>query len=45
MLKENKTLLNRDIAIIASGGIMSKEAVEQRLKQELHSSNLHWFDL
>ena len=29
-LKKIRPLLNRDIAIIASGGIMSKEAVEQR---------------
>ena len=29
-LKKIKPLLNKDIAIIASGGIMSKEAVEQR---------------
>ena len=31
-LKKIKPLLNRDIAIIASGGIMSKESVEQRIK-------------
>ena len=31
-LKKIRPLLNRDIAIIASGGIMSKEAVEQRIK-------------
>jgi len=31
-LKKIKPLLNKDIAIIASGGIMSTEAVEQRFK-------------
>ena len=31
-LKKIRPLLNRDIAIIASGGVMSKEAVEQRIK-------------
>ena len=31
-LKKIRPLLNRDIAIIASGGIMSKGAVEQRIK-------------
>ena len=31
-LKKIKPLLNKDIAIIASGGIMSKETVEQRFK-------------
>ncbi|MDA9719582.1 quinone-dependent dihydroorotate dehydrogenase [Betaproteobacteria bacterium] len=31
-LKKIRPLLNRDITIIASGGIMSKEAVEQRIK-------------
>jgi len=31
-LKKIRPLLNRDIAIIASGGIMSKKSVEQRIK-------------
>ncbi len=31
-LKKIRPLLNKDIAIIASGGVMSKEAVEQRIK-------------
>ena len=31
-LKKIRPLLNRDIAIIASGGVMSKKAVEQRIK-------------
>ena len=33
MLKKIRPLLNRDIVIIASGGIMSKEAVEERIKE------------
>ena len=35
------SLLNRDITIIASGGIMNKEAVEQRIKAGASLVQLH----
>ena len=38
VLKKIRPLLNKDIAIIASGGIMSKELWSRELKQVLH-----WF--